>query len=178
MSSESFQSSQNLRKAMEEAQRLVVIAPTPDASPSQERKTSNEVSMASPSPLPIPIDSGARVLEFLRMSDDDKHMEQEDSDKFCQNKPWIKERKEEKKKVEDESKTDQSKGSLPQPNQPAASDQVPQVPKRGKTGSGNTSSSAPVIEPESQVNSSRLMKKAPPVPTDSASSSSKIPSTR
>lgn len=156
---------------------MVVIASTPDASPSQERKASNDVSMASPSPLPVPIDSGARVLEFLRMSEQEKDLEQENSDKFCQNKPWIKEKKEENKKIEGEIKFDHSEGALALRNQVAASEQPPQVPTRGKAESVYTLST-PIIEPQSQVNSSRLMKKAPPVPSESASGSSKKPSKR
>lgn len=66
MSNESFKSSQNLRKAMEEAQRLTVVSPTPDASPSHNKYSS--------SPLPMLPDSGSSVLELLRsMSNEEEH---------------------------------------------------------------------------------------------------------
>ena len=58
MSSESFQSSQNLRKAMEEAQRLTVMEPTPESSPRS-------------SPLPTIPGCGTAALELLHNIDED-----------------------------------------------------------------------------------------------------------
>jgi hypothetical protein len=54
MSNESFKSSQNLRKAMEEAKRLAVMTPTPEPSPMQQRSSS------------MTAEPGTAVLELLR----------------------------------------------------------------------------------------------------------------
>lgn len=75
MSNESFKSSQNLRKAMEEAQRLTVVSPTPDASPNHNKYSS--------SPLPLLPDSGSSVLELLRSMSNEEHadmLKEEDED--------------------------------------------------------------------------------------------------
>lgn len=78
MSNESFKSSQNLRKAMEEAQRLTVMAPTPEPSSPNHSKYSS-------SPLPVLPDSGSSVLELLRSmshtNEDDDHADQRDEDR-------------------------------------------------------------------------------------------------
>lgn len=73
MSNESFKSSQNLRKAMEEAQRLTVVSPTPDASPNHTKY--------SASPLPLLPDSGSSVLELLRSisNEEDEEQKQENA---------------------------------------------------------------------------------------------------
>lgn len=70
MSNESFKSSQNLRKAMEEAQRLTVVAPTPEPSP-QHGKYSPDIALVA--------DSGSSVLQLLRsMSEQEDEEEEED----------------------------------------------------------------------------------------------------
>lgn len=70
MSNESFKSSQNLRKAMEEAQRLTVVSPTPEPSP-RHGKYSPDIALVA--------DSGSSVLELLRsMSNQENEEEEED----------------------------------------------------------------------------------------------------
>lgn len=73
MSNESFKSSQNLRKAMEEAQRLTVVSPTPEPSPQHSKYSSMAIT--------LPVDSGSSVLELLRsMSNEEKEEEEENED--------------------------------------------------------------------------------------------------
>ncbi|XP_057381258.1 transient-receptor-potential-like protein isoform X2 [Daphnia carinata] len=69
MSNESFKSSQNLRKAMEEAQRLTVVAPTPEPSP-QHGKYSPDMALVA--------DSGSSVLQLLRSMSEQEDEEEED----------------------------------------------------------------------------------------------------
>lgn len=72
MSNESFKSSQNLRKAMEEAQRLTVVSPTPEPSPQHSKYSSMAIT--------LPVDSGSSVLELLRsMSNEEKEEEENEA---------------------------------------------------------------------------------------------------
>ena len=72
MSNESFKSSQNLRKAMEEAQRLTVVSPTPDPSPQHSKYSSMAIT--------LPVDSGSSVLELLRSMSNEEKEEEENED--------------------------------------------------------------------------------------------------
>lgn len=67
MSNESFKSSQNLRKAMEEAQRLTVVSPTPEPSPQHGKYSDTEIT----------VDSGSSVLELLRSMSNEETREED-----------------------------------------------------------------------------------------------------
>jgi len=70
MSNESFKSSQNLRKAMEEANRLAVMTPTPEPSPLQRRSS-----------ITLTTEPGTAVLELLRsMSFEEGDIKEEETE--------------------------------------------------------------------------------------------------
>lgn len=102
---------------MEEAQRLAIMAPTPELSP-KHGQASSDNGTYSPSPLPIPPDSGARVLELLRSMSN--HGDEDEGDEENLSEPRKQQMNEDCKRhdemnlaVTGRSSQDQSPTSLP-----------------------------------------------------------------